>query len=443
MRNLLLLASCTLLTVPYLAPAQENWPQFRGPQSRGVGQPNPSLPDTWSAKDNVVWQTTVLGRGWSSPIVWGDKIFVTAVINEGKNTAPKKGLYFGGENKKPPESVHRWVVYCLDFQTGNILWEREAHKGVPATTVHIKNSYASETPATDGERVYVVFGNVGVFCYDLDGKLVWSEKLGPYRTQYGWGTAASPVVHKGRLYVINDNEEQSSLVALDAKTGKEIWRVNREEKSNWSTPFIWENEQRTEIVTPGTGKTRSYDLDGKLLWELTGASNITIPTPFSEFGLLFTGSGYVLSKNKPLFAIRPGASGDISIKPEETQGKYIAWCQWDGAPYNPSFLVYGDYCYVLYDRGFLSCFEARTGKPVYEKQRLSGSAFTSSPWAYNGRVFCLSEDGDTIVVQAGPEFKLLGKNKLDEMCLATPAIAHGSLILRTESKVYRLQKQGK
>jgi outer membrane protein assembly factor BamB len=442
MRNLLI-AICGLLLSAGVTLAQQNWPQFRGAHSRGLGTEDPSLPDRWSSTENVVWQTPVPGRGWSSPIVWGDRVFLTAVVNEGKDPAPKKGLYFGGENKKPPTTLHRWMVYCLDFQTGKVLWEREAHKGIPATTIHIKNSYASETPATDGERVYVVFGNVGVFCYDLDGKLVWSEKLPAYKTMYGWGTAASPVVYKGRLYLVNDNEEESSLAALDARTGKEIWRVSRDEKSNWSTPYIWENEQRTEIVTPGTVKTRSYDLDGKLLWELTGASNLTIPTPFSEFGLLYTGSGYVLSKTRPLFAIRPGATGDISIKPDQSEGKYIAWCQWEGAPYNPSFLVYSDHCYVLYDRGFFGCFEAMTGKPAYEKQRLPASAFTASPWAYHGKVFCLSEDGDTVVVQAGPEFKVLGKNSLDEMCMATPAIARGSLLLRTEGKLYRLQNPGK
>src|SRR5262249_19205280 len=194
------------------------------------------------------------------------------------------------------------MVYGIDFKTGKVLWEKQAHKGLPATPIHIKNSYASETPVTDGERVYAYFGNVGLFCYDMDGKEVWSRKLGTYKMRLGWGTAASPVLHRDRIYVVNDNEEQSFMVALDKKTGEQIWRVEREEKSNWATPFVWENELRTEIVTPGTNKVRSYDLDGKVLWELTGMSAITIPTPFTKFGLLYIGSGYVLDPRRPLYA---------------------------------------------------------------------------------------------------------------------------------------------
>lgn len=435
-----------ILSIAIVAPfaAADNWPQFRGPDATGVAADNPTLPDSWSTTENVVWKVNVPGRGWSSPIVWEDKIFLTAAVNTGKDPVAKKGLYFGGEQKKPPATAHRWVVSCLDFRTGKTLWEQTAHEGIPASTIHIKNSYASETPVTDGERVYAYFGNVGLFCYDLEGKLLWSQKWGPFKTQFGWGTAASPALHKGRLYVVNDNEEQSFLTALDARTGKELWRVPREERTNWATPFVWENEKRTEIVTPGTGKTRAYDLDGKLLWELKGSSGITIPTPFTRHGLLYFGSGYVMAQRKPLFAVRPGASGDITPAEGQTSNEYVAWSQKDGAPYNPSFLVYGDLCYVLYDRGFFGCFDARTGKPMYEKQRLgSATAFTSSPWAYNGKVFCQSEDGDTFVLAAGPEFKPLGKNSLGEMCMATPAIAHGSLLLRTETALYRLQQGGK
>ncbi len=422
------------------ARGQENWPQFRGSQSLGVGD-DPSLPDTWDTTRNVVWKADIPGRGWSSPIVCGRKVFLTTVASEGKGKAPRKGLYFGGEQAKPPKDVHRWLVYAIDFQSGKVLWEREAHRGVPVTTIHIKNSYASETPVTDGERVYAYFGNVGVFCYDMDGKELWSRRMGPYKMAYGWGTAASPVVYRDRLYIVNDNVEQSFLLALDARTGQEVWRVPRDERSNWATPFIWENGQRTEIVTSGSGKVRAYDLDGKLLWELKGMSSITIPTPFAGAGLLYLGSGYVMNKLRPLYAIKPDASGDISLKPNETHNRFVAWCQKTGAPYNPSPLLYGDHIYVLRDRGFLDCYDARTGKEVYKGQRLGGAtAFTASPWAYNGRVFCLSEDGDTFVVRAGPEFKLLGKNSLNEMALATPAIAHGSLLVRTETKLYRIQK---
>jgi outer membrane protein assembly factor BamB len=306
--------------------------------------------------------------------------------------------------------------------------------------LHIKNTYASETPVTDGQRVYAYFGNVGLFCYDVNGKPLWSKEFVSSKTSNNWGTAASPVLHEDKLFIQNDNDEQSFLVALDKRTGEQIWRTERDEKSNWATPYVWTNELRTELVTSGKGRVRSYSLDGRLLWELGGMSSIVIPTPLAKHGLLYVTSGYVGDKKRPIFAIRPGAQGDISLKDDQTSNQYIAWCQKQGGPYNPSPIVCGDYLYVLYDRGFLSCYDAKTGQEVYSKQQIAAgaTAFTASPWANNGKLFCLSEDGDTFVIQAGPEFKVLGKNALEEMCMATPAAIRGSLILRTISKLYRI-----
>jgi len=429
----------TLFLLASLSPSADNWPQFRGPQSTGVAD-DPSVPDTWSTTHNVVWKTEIPGSGWSSPVVWGDRIFLTSVISTVAPEAPKKGLYFGGNREAIPTDEHRWMVYAVDWKTGKITWEREVHRGAPASSHHLKNTYASETPVTDGERVYAYFGNLGLFVFDTDGKPAWSQTWGPFRTRYGWGTAASPVLCKDRIYVVDDNEERSFLVALDKRTGKQIWRVERDEGSNWSTPFIWETEGRTEIITSGTRKVRAYDLDGKLLWELGGMSSIVIPTPFAQHGLLFLASGYVGDQVRPVYAVRAGARGDISLKEGETSNEYIAWYLRQGGPYNPSPLVYGDYYYTLLDRGIFTCHDARTGREIYGKQRIDpgASAFTASPWAANGKIFALSEDGDTFVIQTGPEFKVLAKNSLDEMCMATPAIARGSLIIRTATKLYRI-----
>jgi len=435
------LALALLLAGSAAGAAVDGWPQFRGPESLGVVE-NANLPDTWSATENVAWKTEIPGTGWSSPVVWGDRIFLTSVISSDKQETPKKGLYFGGNRLEPPKDEHRWMVYCLDWKTGKILWEREVHRGSPASSRHLKNSYASETPVTDGERVYAYFGNVGLFSFDMHGKALWSQRYGPYTMRFGWGTAASPALHEGRIYIVDDNDDQSFLLALDKKTGKQIWRVERNEKSNWATPYIWNSGKRTELITAGTMKVRSYDLDGNLLWEFGGMSSISIPTPFSKFGLLYITSGYVGDQVRPVFAIKPGAKGDISLKPGETSNQYIAWYQPTAGPYNPSPLIYGDYYYTLLDRGFLTCHDARTGQEIYGKQRIdpAAAAFTSSPWAYNGKIFALSEDGDTFVMKAGKEFKLLGKNTLDEMCMATPAIARDSLIIRTASKLYRIRK---
>ena len=383
---------------------------------------------------------TYLGRGWSSPLIVGDRVFVTSVVSDGKLAEQRKGLYIQDLNGVVPPGEHRWLIHCLDWKTGKTLWTHEAAKGVPAGPIHIKNSYASETPVTDGERVYAYFGNVGLFCCDLSGKVVWSRKWPAVKTRMGWGTAASPALAGDRLILVNDNEEKSFITALDKRTGKTLWEVDRDEKSNWATPFIWKNEQRVEIVTAGTNKVRSYDLEGKLLWELKGMSVISIPTPFAAHGLLYVASGYILDpKHKPVYAIRPGAAGDISLKAGETSNKWIVWSLPQAGPYHPTPLVHGDYLYVLLDRGFLSCYDAKTGKLIYEKQRLgSGTGFTASPWAAGDRIYCMSEDGDTTVIKAGPKFEVIATNSLGEMSMATPALSGGSMVIRTQTKLYRI-----
>ncbi|MFN7926140.1 MAG: PQQ-binding-like beta-propeller repeat protein [Bryobacteraceae bacterium] len=420
--------------------ATSEWPQFRGPGANGIAD-DPRLPDTWSNSQNVLWKAATPGVGWSSPVIAGGRIFLTAAISTQDKEPPKKGLYFGGNRDKPTDE-HRWLVFAIDARNGKLAWQREVHRGVPAIARHLKNTFASETPATDGERVYAYFGSAGLYCFGLDGKLQWKHESAPKEMRYGWGSAASPVLHEGRLYIINDNDVASTLTAFDKRSGRVIWTVPRDEKSNWATPFIWNSGSRTEIVTPGTGRVRSYDLDGKLLWELGGMSSITIPTPFARHGLLYIASGYVGDQVRPVFAIRPGAKGDISLKAGETANEFIAWHLPQGGPYNPSPLVYGDHYYTLYDRGFFTCHDARTGKEVYGRVRIdpAAAAFTASPWAYGGKVFALSEDGDTFVIRAGPKYELAGKNSLDEMCMATPAIADGSLFVRTATALYRIGK---
>jgi outer membrane protein assembly factor BamB len=420
----------------------QNWPQFRG-SSAGVAPDNADLPDKWSPTENVVWKIDIPGIGWSSPVVWGDHIFLTTVVNTTQQEPPRPGFYLGDWPASP--APHRWMVYDFDFKTGKIRWEREVSSLPPGSPKHLKNSYASETPVTDGERVYFYFGNAGLFAFDMDGKPVWSKKIGPFKTRNNWGTGGSPVLHADRIYIVNDNDEQSFIAAFNKRTGEEVWRVNRMEGTNWATPFVWENELRTEIVTPGSDKVRSYDLSGKLLWEFVGMSTISIPTPFSRFGLLYISSGYIADPLRPAYAIRPGASGDISLKPQETTNNYIVWSARTGAPYNPTPVIYGDHYYTLFDRGFFTSHDAKTGKEIYPRQRVTAdaSAFTASPWAYNGKIFALSEDGDTYVIQAGTEFKVLGKNSLNEMTLATPAVAQGSLLIRTASKLYRISAAGR
>jgi PQQ-like domain len=426
----------------------DNWPQFRGLQG-GAAPDDPALPVSWGPDQNIVWKLDLPGYSWSSPVVWGDHVFVTAVINtkaEGalRPTSEYIARSLGGtmttKDLSLSTDIHRWMVYDIDFRTGKIRWQQQVREGVPSQARHLKNSHASETPTTDGERVYAYFAAAGVFAFDFAGKPVWSKPMDALKTRDGWGSAASPVVHSGRVYVVNDNEEQSFMASYDARTGAEMWRVLRDERTNWTSPIVWETAQRSEIITVGSRKIRSYDLSGRQLWELKGPSSLTIATPFATAGLLYIQSGYPTDSVRPAYAIRPGASGDISLKEGETSNEFVVWSNAALGTYATSALVYGDYYYTLLDRGIFICHDAKTGKEVYPRQRITmdATAFTASPWAYNGKIFALSEDGDTYVIQAGPEFKVVGKNSLNEMALASPAIANGSLIVRTASKLYRI-----
>ncbi len=422
-----------------LGTAAANWPQFRGPGSTGVPADETGLPHTWSRSQNVAWRTDISGQGWSSPITWENKVFVTSARTKGASAVPQAGFYQGGVESPRSNEEFVWMVHCFDLGSGSPLWETEIHRGIPETGRHRKNTYASETAVADGEHVFAHVGDVGTWCLNHQGAVVWSRAWRPVRTRWAYGTASSPALHGGRLYIANDNEEESYLLALDKESGKEIWRVDRDEPTTWSTPFVWESGRRTEIVTVGRNRVRSYDTDGTLLWELGRLSSLAIPTPFATGGLLYVSSGYMNSDDRPIYAIRPGASGDITLPEDRTSSEYIAWSVPRGGPYHPSGLVYNGLYYTLFDQGFLTCHDALTGEEVYGKQRISRESgnFTASPWAYGGKVFCLDEAGTTFVIEAGPTFRLLDTNELGEMCMATPAIADGSLLIRTHSALYR------
>src|SRR5262245_32378136 len=245
--------------------ASETWPQFRGPASAAVAKLD------LKGKLEVLWRTPIhdLGRGWSSPIVWKDRIYATAVKND-KTPKSRPGLYIADVFGKTIPGEHEWVLGCFSIDKGELLWTKTLHKGDAPSAIHTKNSYASETPVTDGERIYAYFGNVGLFCTDMNGKQLWDVKPGTFKTRYGWGTASSPALYKNRLFLVHDNEEKSFLAAYDPASGKELYRIPRDETSNWATPFIWENKERIELIASGRNKVRSYDLEGKLLWELEG-----------------------------------------------------------------------------------------------------------------------------------------------------------------------------
>jgi len=620
---------------PRLASAGD-WPQFRGPESAGVA--NSAVPTEWGADKNVEWKVKIPGLGWSSPIISGNKVFVTTATTEnqskpgggfgrgggmrggrGRFGGPpqpgqilpaflqgrleltdeqkkqvdalqkevdaklatlltdeqkkelkepsedgggRRGRFFGppqpgqilpaaiverlkftddqkkqlgdfqketqvkldkifnaeqrkqlqamrdgfgrggfggpggrrggrggmggGRGETPPNKVYQWQVLCLDRETGKVLWKEQALEGKPRIAIQQSNTYATETPVTDGQRVFAYFGMHGVFCYDFDGKLVWKKDLGAYPTAMGQGPASSPVIDSERLFLQIDNEEKSFLVALAAKTGDELWRVSRDEETNHCSPVIWKNKDRTELVTSGSHEVRSYDpATGKLLWELSMGGGRCDSSPVGNADMLYVGcepgmggmgrrrrgeegrgeggprggndggrseggpgggrgeAGPGGGDDEPrgggggLYAVKAGASGNISLKAGETSNAGVAWSLSRGGPEKASPLIYAGHLYVVRNNGgIFTCYDAKTGKQLYRQRIQGAAAFWTSPWAGDGKIFCLDDGGTTFVLDAGPEFKLLATNKLNEMFWASPAVADGSILLRSVDSLY-------
>lgn len=439
--RVLLVVLC--LYAPCSVVAQENWPRFRGADATGVVEDDPRLPDEWDAETNVLWKAEIQGRGWGSPVVWGDRVFISAVHSDDDYEAPKPGLYLGRGRSEPPDTVHHWMVYCLSLESGDLLWKHESHAGKPTVPRHPKSTYAAETPVTDGERLYVLFGDLGLYCYSLEGDPLWSRPIEPKETMLGYGAAASPVVHEDQVIVVYDNQEDSYIEAFDTQTGNSNWRVSREETSTWATPFIWTHEGGTEIVASGKEEIRSYSTTGELKWHFNGKMSVlTIPSPFVVGDLLYVTSGYFQDDKRPVFAIKPGASGDITLGDDESANDYIAWSLQKMGPYNTSPIVYRGMYYTLLDRGMITCHNAETGELVFDRTRFPQRAsFTASPWAYNGKVFFLAEDGNTYVMPVGDSFEVERVNSLGDLCVATPSIAQGKLLIRTLSHIYCISNE--
>jgi outer membrane protein assembly factor BamB len=353
---------------------------------------------------------------------------------------------YARDREMPHEIVIALKLYCHDLETGKLLWEREIYRGNPRGGRHRKNSFASETPVTDGENVYVYFTQHGLYAFDMSGKEAWSTPLEAHPTIRDYGTGASPALHGDRLFVLNDNEEESFLAAFDKRTGKELWRTARSfgtpRKTGWSTPFVWENPVRTEVVTIGPGAVISYDLEGKELWRMERMGAVAIQSPFAWNGLLYVTSGTSGDDHRPLVAIRPGATGNITPKEPETRSEHVVWYnRLGGGTYLPTPLIFEGALYVLYEKGILARHDLETGERVYRSRIAPGAAaFTASPWAYNGKIFALSEEGTTYAIEAGESFRLLEVNPLEDWALATPAMVGDRLLVRTQSRLYSIRR---
>jgi outer membrane protein assembly factor BamB len=420
-----------------------DWPQFRGPHATGVAD-GQHPPTTWDVKTgtNVRWMTPIPGLGHSCPIVWGDRVFVTTAVSSGEPDPKVRTGNYGDVASVNDVSNHTWQVLCLDRRTGKVLWTRTTYEGMPKIKRHLKGSQANCTPATDGKRVVACFGSEGLYCYDFEGKPLWKRDLSTIDSsfaidrEYEWGFGSSPIIHDGLAILQFDLSRDSFLAAYSLEDGSRVWATPRDEIPSWSTPTVWTNSKRTEIVTNAAQYARGYDpATGKELWRLAKKSEVTIPTPVPAGDRMFVVSGN--RPIQPIFAIKPGAIGDISLKEGETRNEFVAWGSMRGGPYMPTPIVYGPHLYVCSNAGVVTCYEAATGKQVY-RERIGGTSYTASPVAADGRLYFVPEQGDVQVVRAGPKFELLAVNDMGDVCMAGPAISRGALFVRTQNALFAL-----
>ncbi len=425
---------------------EANWPSFRGINARGFSDGRPT-PVTWNVEngDNIEWKTPVPGLAHSSPIIWENRIFITTAISEKKNPELKTGLY-GSINPVEDDAVYQWKVYCLDKKTGKILWEKTAHEGVPKVKRHPMATHANSTAATDGFYVVAFFGSEGLYCYDLDGNLVWKKDFGVLNSAFfsvpdaQWGFASSPVIHDGVIVVQCDALNTAFLAALDIKTGKELWRTPREDYPTWSTPTIYVGERKTQVIVNGFKHIGGYDFQtGKEIWKIDGGGDIPIPTPVVAGNLVYINSAH--GRMSPIYAIKLDAQGDISLKDETTANDKIVWSVRRGGSYILTPLIYGDYLYNLNWNGSLSCFHAKTGEQIYREQIGKMTSFAASGVAADGKLYFSSQEGDVYVIKSGPNFEILATNSMKDENLATPAISEGKLYFRTHHYLFAIAEK--
>jgi outer membrane protein assembly factor BamB len=419
----------------------QNWPSFRGPNASGVAEgTNP--PTAWDLEktQNVLWKTDIPGLSHSSPIIWGNQIFVITAVSSDANASFKakdRGIDLANDDAK-----HTWMIFALDKRNGRVLWTDKPYEGVPRAKRHVKATQANSTPVTDGRYVVAVFGSEGLACYDANGKLLWKQDLGVLNPglwddkESSWGHASSPIIYRDLVIVQADGHKQSFIAAFNLKDGKQAWRVERNEITSWTTPSIYQGKDRTELIANGGRYIRGYDpLTGKELWRFAdNETQVKMQAPLIANDLIYITGGY--PPGRAMYVFRPGATGDISLKAGEDTNAFLAWRSSKGSPYTPTPIVYGDQFYVLADNGVLSSYDAKTGELIYQ-QRLPTS-FSASPVAADGKLYLASEDGDVFVVKAGRQYELLSKNVMGQPLMATPALTQGMLIVRGDKAVYAL-----
>lgn len=425
-----------------------SWPSFRGPQASGVAE-NQNLPDQWNGKtgENILWKTPIPGLAHSSPIVWGDRVFVTSAVSSDPKATFRPGLYGDGEASKD-RSHHRWMIYALDRRTGKILWERVAHQGEPREKRHIKATYANSTPATDGRIVVAWFGSHGVHAYDVNGRFLWKVDLG--RVDFGaydipsfeWGSASSPIIWKCLVILQCDTQADSFILALDANTGKTVWKTDRDELPSWGTPTVVTTSDGSQLVANASNFIRGYDpRTGKELWRLGRSSKITAPTPIFDQDMIVVASGR--GPERPIFVVRASARGDLTLPEGKSSSDAIIWSRTGRGSYMPTPLIYKGILYVLANNGLFDAYDLRTGEELY-RQRLPliGSGYSASPVAADGKIYLSNEDGEILVIASGKTFSLVNTNSVGELLMATPALSDGVMYVRSATSLFAIGRKG-
>jgi outer membrane protein assembly factor BamB len=426
-----------------------DWPQFRGRRATGIAD-GESLPVYWDgqAGSNIRWKTAIPGLGHASPVVSRGRVFIVTAVSSDPDPDLRVGLY-GDIAPVEDEASHSWQLYCLCQYTGKILWKRTVHGGVPQVRRHPKSTHANSTPATDGVRLVVFLGSEGLYCFDLCGNLLWKRDLGVLDSGYyrvpdaQWGFGSSPIVYRNMAIVQCDVQKDSFLAAFDLRSGRELWRTSREDVPTWSTPTVYEGGRRAELIVNGYRHAGGYDpLTGRELWRLSGGGDIPVPTPVAGHGLIFLSSAH--GAQAPLCAIRVGASGDVTPAGDAEASDHVAWYKRRDGIYIQTPLVYEEHLYACRINGVLSCYDVRTGERLYRERLGSGRAgFSASPVASDGKLYFSSEDGDVYVIRSGPTFEVLATNSMGEVCMATPAISSGMLIVRGKRHVYGIGEPGR
>jgi outer membrane protein assembly factor BamB len=428
-----------LILVPVAPAFGGDWPSFRGPGARGVAD-GENLPVSWdvASGQNVRWKVAIPGVGHSSPVIWKDRIFATSAVgpDDPELLLGKRG----GSDIAGDMTPHSWRIFCVDAKSGAILWEKEVYSGVPRAERHGKGSYANATPATDGKTVVAIFGSQGMAAFDLDGELKWKTDLGVLDgglhrdVTSSWGHGSSPVIADGRVFVQIDRHSDSFLAAFEVETGERLWTVARNEWPVWATPTLLEAGSRTELIVQGGRYVRAYDpATGKELWRLEDDAKVKIPTPFVSDGLIVLAGGF---RGRPMFGVRPGGSGDLTLAEGTNSSEFVAWHSEKGGPYTCTPVAYDGLLYVLRDAGILQVHDLKTGEQIHAER--TGATHSASPVASDGHLYVTSEEGEILVYRAGREPELLARNAMGEPALATPAIAQKTLFVRTAGHLFAI-----